>query len=330
MRCKIMKTLEAIPGGLMLVPLVIAAIFNTLFPNVLQSMGGPTDGLFKSGTNTVIGLMLFACGATVSLKRIGQILKNGAVYAIGKLVIIFVLGTVFLKVFGPAGIFGISAFAFIPVICYMNPGLYINMAHQYGEPDDAAMVLLPQLFCMPVWSVLVFNLSSGAKVNWMSAVNVLVPFFLGMILGNLDADFTKFIRPATLITLPLMGFAFGSAINLKTAVKGSLSGIILAVFVLIVNFVVMYLFADKLVLKRPGWTGVTLCATTGAAAMDPALMAAGHKADFAYVGGAIPLIAMVFLITTFASAFIARAVTKKRAAAAEVTEGTPKKAAISE
>ena len=319
MHCKIMKTLDKIPGGLMLVPLVIAACFNTLFPDFLQSMGGPTEGLFKSGTNTVIGLILFACGATVSFKRVGNILKSGAVYAVCKLVVIFALGTAFLKLFGPEGIWGISAFAFIPVVCYMNPGLFITHAHDYGAPEDAGMMLLPQLFCMPVWSVLVFNMSSGAKPNWMTAINVLVPFVLGMILGNLDPDFVKFIRPASVICLPLMGFAFGSAINLRTALKASIQGVVLAVFIFAVNFVVMYLFADRLILKRPGWFGASLCATTGVAAMDPALMAAGNKAYSAYVAGAIPLIAMVFLLTTFGAAFLARAVVKKHGAA----EGSP-------
>jgi 2-keto-3-deoxygluconate permease len=318
MHCKIIKTLDKIPGGLLLVPLLIAACFNTLFPTLLQTMGGPTEGLFKSGTNAIIGLMLFACGATVSFKKLGIILKSGAVYAICKLVIIFVLGTAFLRIFGPEGIWGISAFAFIPVICYMNPGLFITMAHQYGKPDDSAMVLLPQLFGMPVWSVLIFNMSSGARVNWMSAVNVLVPFMLGMILGNLDPDFVKFIRPASVICLPLMGFVFGSAINLRTAFRASISGIALALFVLVVNFVMMYLLADRLILKRPGWFGVSLCATTGAACMDPALMAAGNKAYTALVEGAIPIIALVFLITMFATAFISKVVNQKHGA----TEGS--------
>lgn len=319
MHCKIMKTLEKIPGGLILVPLVISACFNTLFPNLLQTVGGPTEGLFKSGTNTVIGLMLFACGATVSFKKLGSILKSGAVYAVCKLVIIFGLGIAFLRIFGVDGIGGVTAFAFLPVICYMNPGLFVAMVHQYGAPDDIGMTLLPQLFCMPVWSVLIFNLSSGADVSWMSAVNVLVPFVVGMILGNLDPDFVKFIRPASVICLPLMGFVFGAAINLKTAFSAGLSGIVLALFVLAVNLILMYLFADKLILKRPGWFGVTLCATTGAACMDPALMAAGNKAYGAYIAGALPLIVLVFVITTFAVAFLTKVVTKKYGA----TEGSP-------
>lgn len=311
MKINIMKTMQKIPSGLLIVPLLISAVFNTLFPTFWKTLGGPSEGLFKSGTYCVIGLMLFSSGATVSFKKIGYILKYGATYAIFKLIIIFGLGTLFLNVFGVDGFWGISAFAFIPAICYMNPGLFISLAQQYGEPEDIGMMLLPQLFCMSVWSILVFNLSSGADVNWMSAINVLVPFFLGMLLGNLDPDFTKFIRPASTICLMLMGFVFGSAINLKTAFHAGLCGIVLALIVLAVNMLLLYFMADKVILKRPGWVGAGLCATTGVACVDPSLMAAGNEVYAAYIPEAVSLLALTFLFTTLVCAVMCRVISNK-------------------
>lgn len=306
MHINITKTLNKIPSGLLIVPLLISSAFNTIFPNFWTTLGGPSEGLFKSGTYCVIGLMLFASGASVSFKKLGYILRNGLTYAIGKLILIFGLGTLFLKLFGVEGIGGVSAFAFIPAICYMNPGLFVSHAKQYGEPQDIGMMLLPQLFCMSVWSILVFNLSSGANVNWMSAVNVLVPFFLGMLLGNLDPDFQKFIHPATTICLMLMGFCFGASLNLKTAFSAGIQGICLSAFVIIINTVILYLIADKAILKQKDWMGMTLIATTGVACVDPALMAAGNEAYAHYIPTAVALLAMTFLITTLFSAVVCR------------------------
>ena len=311
MHFNIMKTLQKIPSGLLIVPLLLSSAFNTLFPTFWSTLGGPSEGLFKSGTYCVIGLMLFASGASVSFKKIGYILKNGLTYAIFKLIIIFGLGTLFLKLFGVDGIWGISAFAFIPAICYMNPGLFVSNAKEYGQPGDIGMMLLPQLFCMSVWSILVFNLSSGGDVNWMSAVNVLVPFFLGMLLGNLDPEFQKFIHPATTICLMLMGFCFGASLNLKTAFHAGLRGIALALFVFIINAILLYFLADKAILKRNGWMGLTLCATTGVACVDPALMAAGNEAYAQYIPEAVSLLALTFLITTLGSAFFCRLNSKR-------------------
>jgi len=194
----------------------------------------------------------------------------------------------------------------------MNPGLFISLAQQYGEPEDMGMMLLPQLFCMSVWSILVFNLSGGSDaVNWMSAINVLIPFFLGMLLGNLDLEFIKFIKPASTICLVLMGFVFGAAINLKTAFHAGIRGIVLALVIFAINLVFMYFLADKVILKRPGWVGAGLCATTGVACVDPSLMAAGNEAYVGYIPEAVSLLALTFLITTLISAVMCRMISNK-------------------
>ncbi len=132
-----------------------------------------------------------------------------------------------------------------------------------------------------------------------------------MILGNLDPDFVKFIRPASVIYLMLMGFVFGASINLKIAFRVGLNGIVLALIVLAINLVFMYFIADKAILKRPGWFGAGLCATTGAACVDPSLMAAGNKAYAAYIPEAVSLIAFVFLITTLVCAVLCRVIANK-------------------
>ncbi|MBK4250520.1 2-keto-3-deoxygluconate permease, partial [Enterobacter hormaechei] len=51
---KIKATIERIPGGMMLVPLVLGAILNTLAPNTGAYFGGFTKGMI-TGTVPILG-----------------------------------------------------------------------------------------------------------------------------------------------------------------------------------------------------------------------------------------------------------------------------------
>ena len=58
MHLPILKTLQKIPAGLMVVPLLIGAALNTFCPDALK-IGSFTTALFSSaGTATVVGLQI--------------------------------------------------------------------------------------------------------------------------------------------------------------------------------------------------------------------------------------------------------------------------------
>ena len=54
---KILKTIQKVPGGLMVVPLFLGAIVNLVFPQFLD-LGGMTTATFKSGASAFIGASL--------------------------------------------------------------------------------------------------------------------------------------------------------------------------------------------------------------------------------------------------------------------------------
>jgi 2-keto-3-deoxygluconate permease len=58
---KLKANVERIPGGMMVVPLILAAPINTLFPQAL-AIGGFTTALFKNGAMTLIGMFLVLYG----------------------------------------------------------------------------------------------------------------------------------------------------------------------------------------------------------------------------------------------------------------------------
>ena len=58
---RILKTINKVPGGLMVVPLFIGMVINTFFPNLLK-IGGFTEALSNVGYPTILGMYLFTVG----------------------------------------------------------------------------------------------------------------------------------------------------------------------------------------------------------------------------------------------------------------------------
>ena len=79
----ILDTINKVPGGLMVIPLILGVLANTFFPDALQ-IGSFTTALFKSGANCLIGLLFFCSGAQIQFKSAGMSLYKGVVINLGK------------------------------------------------------------------------------------------------------------------------------------------------------------------------------------------------------------------------------------------------------
>src|SRR5271165_7036099 len=75
-KMRIMKAINAVPGGLMVVPLFIGMVINTFFPNLLK-IGGFTEALSGVGYPTFLGMYLFTVGCKMTLKAAPRMLKRG-------------------------------------------------------------------------------------------------------------------------------------------------------------------------------------------------------------------------------------------------------------
>lgn len=69
---KILQAVKKIPGGLMVVPLLLGAIVNTFFGNVLWSAfdGTFTTYLWKSGAMTILAVFIFCKPPPLILRRL--------------------------------------------------------------------------------------------------------------------------------------------------------------------------------------------------------------------------------------------------------------------
>lgn len=300
---------KKVPGGSLLFPMFTVALINTIFPNLLTSFGGMTTAMYKTGTLTIAGIILFATGAGINVKTLGTVLKRCGTLTIVKFAIAFIFGYLFVSMFGQEGILGVNAVAFVVCMCSCNPGVFMGLAADYGEQADLGNFAVMNLVSMPCWPILILATATGGAFDIMSIVTVLVPFFLGMLLGNIDPNFGKMMGPASPILIPFMGACFGSSINLIDAAKAGVAGIVLAVIFLVLNVPIL-LLTDRIINKRPGYCAVAWCSVAGIAMTVPAMLST-NEAFAPYVAQASAQIALCLIITSIASPFITKWVVDK-------------------
>jgi 2-keto-3-deoxygluconate permease len=73
---KILKTVNSVPGGLMVMPLFLGMGLNTFFPDLLR-IGGFTQALTGVGYPTVLGMYLFTVGTKMTFRAAPRMLLRG-------------------------------------------------------------------------------------------------------------------------------------------------------------------------------------------------------------------------------------------------------------
>lgn len=111
----ILNKMKQLPGGLVIIPLVIAVVIATFFPQAFQ-IGGYVTALFYEGNACMMGFFLIVCGSMIDIKQVGMPLYKGVVMTGVKFLLGVILGLVVGKVCGPAGFLGIAPFVLIATI----------------------------------------------------------------------------------------------------------------------------------------------------------------------------------------------------------------------
>lgn len=232
---KIMKTIQRFPGGLMIIPLFLAAAINTFFPEALR-IGGFTSGLLSSaGQKTFVGLFLFVSGATINIKQIGIPLYKGGVLTVAKVGMGVGIGLGIGFVFGVDGLWGITPLAAIAALANCNSVMYAILAGQVGDSTDVGAVSVLGLDDGPFFTMIALGAAGMATIPLIDMVSVLVPLILGLILGNLDEEIAELCEKGTPLVIPFNGFVLGAGMNLMDVVKAGVPGIILGFISLIVT-----------------------------------------------------------------------------------------------
>ena len=266
----IWKTVNKVPGGMMVVPLFIGMLLNTFAPNLLK-IGGFTEALTNKGFATVLGMYLFVIGTKMTLKAAPKMLVRGTGIMAAKVGIATALALAVAFLFD-GNIWGLSALAILAAMNDTNGGMFLALTSTMGDEDDAGTYVPQSIETGPFLTMLILVGAGLANIPWLTMVSVVAPIALGALLGNLDPDIRKFFGSHEPLIIPFLGFTLGQGINLNKVIEGGMQGLVLGVAVLVITGLVC-ITVDKL-LGGSGIAGAAASSTAGNAAATPNAVAA--------------------------------------------------------
>jgi 2-keto-3-deoxygluconate permease len=306
----ILKSIQKIPGGMMIVPLVLASLINTFAPEALK-IGSYTSAIFSNaGLQAMIGLQLFFIGTKLKVRQAPEALKRGGVLLIAKYAAGAIVGLLIAKLFGLAGIMGISALAIISTMTGANGALYLSLMSEYGDTADSAAMSLLNIHDGPFLTMLTLGVTGLAHIPLINLVAAILPLFIGAILGNLDSNFEKLFSPGLAVVIPFIGFTIGAGIDLGNVIKAGSAGIILGLAVIVFGGGLTFL-ADRFILRRPGYAGAALSSSSGNSIATPAALAVIDHTYQPFVQSATVEIASAVVLTALLVPFITTFVAKR-------------------
>lgn len=315
---QILKTVKKIPGGLMVVPLLLGALFNTFFPEAL-AIGGFTSHLFKTGAMPILAVFLFCNGAQISVKQAGAPLGKGVLLTAVKFIIGALFGVIVNRIWGVQGVLGLSPLVLIAAITNSNGGLYSALAAQYGDSTDVGAVSILSLNDGPFFTMLAFGITGIAEIPFIALVATIVPILIGFALGNLDEDLRKFLEPGTYLLIPFFAFPLGAALNFGQIIQAGLPGILLGVICTLVTGLGGY-YAYKAIKSKNPQVGAAIGTTAGNAVATPAALAVVDPTLVGIAAVATVQIAAAIIVTAILCPLLVNYLDKREKAKAAVKE----------
>src|SRR5437762_1562160 len=187
---KIYKTINRVPGGLMVVPLFVGMVLNTFFPNLMK-IGGFTEALSGAGYATVLGMYLFTVGTKMTFRAAPKMLLRG-LGIMGAKVGTATLFTIVIARYCGGEVFGLSTLAVMVAMSDTNGGMFLALTSVMGDKDDAGTYVAQSIETGPFLTMLIFVGAGLAVIPFLDMVSVVAPIVAGAILGNLDDDVRAF------------------------------------------------------------------------------------------------------------------------------------------
>ena len=288
---QIKRSIEKIPGGMMLVPLFLGALCHTFSPGAGKYFGSFTNGMI-TGTVPILAVWFFCMGASIKLSATGTVLRKS-----GTLVV-----TIASRIIPEHGVevgffAGLSTLALVAAMDMTNGGLYASIMQQYGTKEEAGAFVLMSLESGPLMTMIILGTAGIASFEPHVFVGAVLPFLVGFALGNLDPELREFFSKAVQTLIPFFAFALGNTIDLTVIAQTGLLGILLGVAVIIVTGIPL-IIADKLIGGGDGTAGIAASSSAGAAVATPVLIAEMVPAFKPMAPAATSLVATAVIVTS--------------------------------
>lgn len=312
--------MNKIPGGAMVIPLVLGSIVGTFFPEFL-GLGSFTTALFKSSAGPLIALLIFSTGMTITLRSSGPVLAHTGVILLCKTIIPAVLVTLLGLLVGHDGVWGISLLAMLTVVANSNGGIWLAFTGKYGDYRDKGAYIASAVNDGPFFVLLFLGASGLADIPLSLMLAAVIPLIIGMIIGNLDPKWTELMKPTGTIVIPFFAFALGTGINLHAIVTGGTTGIILG-FISSVFTGFLVFIGYKLILRRGNLSGIGFAAgtTAGNAIITPEIVAQADPSFAPFVQTATAQIAAAVLVSAIVAPLLAAWVLKRQGGLVQETD----------
>jgi 2-keto-3-deoxygluconate permease len=299
MAIRIKAGIEKVPGGMMLVPLLVGAVIHTTAPDAGKFFGSFTGAMF-TGLAPILGVFYVCLGSTLDLKATPYIAKKGGALLGSKILFAMLVGIVLGRFLGEApvasGFFaGLSVLAVVAALNDTNGGMYMSLMGQFGRNRDVGAYSVMSLESGPFLTMVTLGIAGLSAFPWQALVGAILPLLLGMLLGNLDKSIRQFLAPVVPALVPFLGLTLGFTIDLTAVWRAGLLGVVLGLFVVLVGGAVL-LLADKLT-KGDGIAGLAAATTAGNAAVVPAIIAEVNPAYAPAAQSATVLVAASVVVT---------------------------------
>lgn len=292
---RILASIKKIPGGLMIVPLLLGVIVNTFFPGFLE-LGSFSTYLWKDGAMPILAFFMFCTGAQINVRQVGTPLAKGAALTASKVALGALLGVLVSKLCGPAGIMGIVPLAVVASLTNSNSGLFAALAGEFGDSSDVGALSILSVNDGPFFTMLAFGMTGLAEIPLVMLLGAVLPIIAGCIVGNLDTELRDWLAPAVDITIPFFAFPLGAALNLNQFVTAGAPGILLGVANTLITGLAGY-FAMKLIRSKTPQVGAAVGTSAGNSAATPAAIAAADPTIGAVAAVATVQVAAAVIVT---------------------------------
>jgi 2-keto-3-deoxygluconate permease len=303
---KIKATIERLPGGMMIVPLMLGCVLTSLAPDAPRFFGSFTGALF-TGALPILAVFYVCMGATISFEATPFILERGGALLGTKIAAGIVAGVVLGRLLGEQpierGFFaGLSTLAVVAAINDTNGGLYMALMGQYGKPRDVGAYAVMSLESGPFLTMVTLGVAGLSAFPWPTLLGAILPLVAGMVLGNLDRELREFLGRAVPVLIPFFAFALGAGIEIKNVWQSGLLGLLLGLCIVAFSGVLLFL-ADRLI-GGNGVAGLAAASTAGNAAAVPALVAAANPAYTEAAKHATVLVSASVVVTAIVVPFV--------------------------